>query len=179
MTEHIEVIQGDITRQTVDAIVNAANPSLLGGGGVDGAIHAAAGPELLAACRLLKGCATGGAKITRGYRLGIPWVIHTVGPIWRGGGHDEDVMLSRCYQNCFLLAAWHKIATIAFPAISTGAYRFPLERAAKIAIKETGHFLESHPTVRKVVFVCFNGAALKSYHKVLAEKPYGAAPLVW
>ncbi|MFH1970191.1 MAG: O-acetyl-ADP-ribose deacetylase [Verrucomicrobiota bacterium] len=163
MTEHIEVIQGDITRQAVDAIVNAANPSLLGGGGVDGAIHAAAGPELLAECRMLNGCATGEAKITRGYRLNVPWVIHTVGPIWYGGGHDEDALLARCYQNCFLLAVRHEITTIAFPAISTGIYRFPLERAVQIAVKETRLFLKSHPAVRKVVFVCFIGATLVGY----------------
>ena len=173
MTERIEVIQGDITRPAVDAIVNAANPSLLGGGGVDGAIHAAAGPELLAECRTLNGCATGEAKITRGYRLSAPWVIHTVGPIWHGGDHDEDALLARCYQNCFLLAVRHGIATIAFPAISTGVYRFPIERAAKIAVRETRRFLKSHPAVRKVVFVCFNGATLEGYRKVLAERPQG------
>ena len=176
MTERIEVIQGDITRLAVDAIVNAANSSLLGGGGVDGAIHAAAGPELLAECRMLNGCATGEAKITHGYRLSVPWVIHTVGPIWHGGSHDEDTLLARCYQSCFLLAVRHGIATIAFPAVSTGAYRFPLERAAKIAVEETRRFLKSHPAVRKVVFVCFNGATLDSYRKVLAEKPHGKAP---
>ena len=175
MTERIEVIQGDITRQAVDAIVNAANPSLLGGGGVDGAIHAAAGPELLAACRTLAGCATGEAKITRGYRLSAPWVINTVGPIWRGGGHDEDTMLARCYQNCFLLAVRHGITTIAFPAISTGIYRFPLERAAKIAVRATRHFLERQLAIRKVVFVCFNRATLNGYRKVLAERPKGKA----
>ena len=149
MIERIEVVQGNVTRQTVDAIVNAANPSLLGGGGVDGAIHAAAGPELLAACRTLGGCATGEAKITRGYRLSAPWVIHTVGPIWRGGGHDEDVLLARCYQNCFLLAVRHEITTIAFPAISTGVYRFPPERAAIIAVRETRRFLESQLAIQK------------------------------
>lgn len=176
MTERIEVIQGDITRQTVDAIVNAANPSLLGGGGVDGAIHAAAGPELLAACRMLNGCATGEAKITRGYRLSAPWVIHTVGPVWHGGDHDEDALLARCYRNCFLLAVRHGITTIAFPAISTGVYRFPLERAAKIAVKEARRFLESQLDIRKVVFVCFNRATLDGYRKVLAERPQGKAP---
>jgi O-acetyl-ADP-ribose deacetylase (regulator of RNase III) len=171
MTERIEVIQGDITRQAVDALVNAANPSLLGGGGVDGAIHAAAGPELLAACRMLNGCATGEAKITHGYRLSAAWVIHTVGPVWHGGGHDEDALLARCYQNCFLLAVRHEITTIAFPAISTGAYRFPMERAVQIAVSETRRFLESQPALRKVVFVCFNGATLDGYRKVLAKRP--------
>ena len=175
MIERIEVIQGDITRQTVDAIVNAANPSLLGGGGVDGAIHAVAGPELLAACRTLEGCATGEAKITRGYRLSAPWVIHTVGPIWRGGGHDEDALLARCYQSCFLLAVRHEITTIAFPAISTGAYRFPMERTVQIAVKETRRFLASQLVIRKVIFVCFNGAMLDGYRKVLAERPQGKA----
>ena len=176
MIERIEVIQGDITRQAVDAIVNAANPSLLGGGGVDGAIHTAAGPELLAECRMLNGCATGEAKITGGYRLRAPWVIHTVGPIWHGGRHDEGVLLARCYQNCFLLAVRHEISTIAFPAISTGVYRFPFERAANIAVEETRRFLQGHPAVLKVVFVCFNGAVLESYRKVLAAKPHGEAP---
>ena len=175
MTERIEVIQGDITRQAVDAIVNAANPSLLGGGGVDGAIHAAAGPELLAECRTLNGCATGEAKITRGYGLSAMWVIHTVGPIWRGGGHDEDTLLARCYQNCFLLAVRHEIATIAFPAISTGAYGFPLERAVQIAVTETRRFLESQLAIRKVIFVCFNEATLDGYRKVLAKRPQGKA----
>lgn len=175
MTERIEIIQGDITRQTVDAIVNAANTSLLGGGGVDGAIHAAAGPELLAACRLLNGCATGEAKITRGYQLSAPWVIHTVGPIWRGGGHDEDALLARCYQSCFVLAVRHEITTIAFPAISTGVYCFPLERAAKIAVRETRRFLESQFAMRKVVFVCFNGATLDCYRKILTGQPQGQA----
>jgi len=169
MTERIEVVQGDITRQVVDAIVNAANSSLLGGGGVDGAIHAAAGPELLVECRTLNGCATGEAKITRGYRLSARWVIHTVGPIWHGGGHDEDALLARCYRNCFLLAVQHGITTIAFPAISTGVYRFPLERAAKIAVAETRRLLKSHPAVRKVVFVCFNKATVEGYRKVMAE----------
>ena len=173
MTERIEVIQGDITRQAVDAIVNAANPSLLGGGGVDGAIHAAAGPELLAECSTLLGCATGEAKITRGYRLSALWVIHTVGPMWHGGGHDEDALLARCYRNCFMLAVRHGITTIAFPAISAGVYRFPLERAAKIAVEEARRFLKSHLAVRKVIFVCFNGATLEVYRKVLAEKPHG------
>ncbi|MFH1476948.1 MAG: macro domain-containing protein, partial [Verrucomicrobiota bacterium] len=135
----------------------------------------AAGPELLAACRTLAGCATGEAKITRGYRLNVSWVIHTVGPIWRGGGHDEDVLLARCYQNCFLLAVRNKITTIAFPAISTGAYRFPMERAAKIAVEETRRFLRSNPTMRKVIFVCFNGATLEGYRRVLAERSHEGA----
>ncbi len=173
MNARIEVIEGDITRQTVDAIVNAANSSLLGGGGVDGAIHAAAGPELLAACRKLGGCATGEAKITRGYNLPAKWVIHTVGPVWHGGGHGEEAMLAKCYQSCFLLAARQGITTIAFPAISTGVYRFPVERAAMIAVRETRRFLESQPAIRKVLFVCFNAATFASYCQIKAEKAQG------
>src|SRR5216110_268988 len=123
----IEVVEGDITQQKVDVIVNAANTSLLGGGGVDGAIHRAAGPELLQECRRLNGCATGEAKITGGYRLAAKWVIHTVGPVWRDGEHGEDELLTRCYRNCFALVEKHGIRTIAFPSISTGAYRFPIE----------------------------------------------------
>lgn len=170
MNERIEVIQGDITRQAVEAIVNAANSSLLGGGGVDGAIHAAAGPELLAACRKLGGCAAGEAKLTRGYRLAAPWVIHTVGPVWHGGGHDEDALLAKCYQSCFLLAVRQGITTIAFPAISTGVYRFPMERAAMIAVRETRRFLESQPAIQKVLFVCFNAATFDSYRRIVAER---------
>ena len=138
----IEVVEGDITKQAVDAIVNAANTTLLGGGGVDGAIHRAAGPELLAECRTLGGCATGQAKITKGYRLPAKWVIHTVGPVWRDGQHGEDELLASCYRSCFALAAQHGIRTIAFPSISTGAYGFPMERAARIAVRETRAFLE-------------------------------------
>ena len=138
----IEVVEGDITKQTVDAIVNAANTTLLGGGGVDGAIHRAAGPELLAECRTLGGCATGQAKITKGYRLPAKWVIHTVGPVWRDGQHGEDDLLASCYRSCFALAEQHGIRTIAFPSISTGAYGFPMERAARIAVRETKAFLE-------------------------------------
>ena len=129
LQDRIEVVEGDITKQAVDAIVNAANTTLLGGGGVDGAIHRVAGPELLEECRKLGGCATGQARITRGYRLPAQWVIHTVGPVWRDGQHGEDGLLASCYRSCFALAKEHGIRTIAFPSISTGAYGFPMERA--------------------------------------------------
>src|SRR5438105_451757 len=136
MGPRIEIAQGDITKLKVDAIVNAANETLLGGGGVDGAIHRAAGPELLDECRGLDGCATGEAKITKGYKLPAKYVIHTVGPVWHGGKHKEDDLLASCYRSSLALAAQHSIRTIAFPAISTGAYRFPIERAARIALAE-------------------------------------------
>jgi len=163
MPERIEAVQGDITKQQVEAIVNAANNSLLGGGGVDGAIHRVAGPELLEECRKLKGCPTGQAKITRGYRLPAKWVIHTVGPVWRGGNYKEDEYLSRCYQSCFALLEKHLLKTVAFPSISTGAYRFPLERATKIAVIETVNFLKRNNFVKKIIFACFNNRVYDCY----------------
>ena len=155
----IEVVEGDITRQRVDAIVNAANSTLLGGGGVDGAIHRAAGPRLLEACRALGGCPTGEARITPGFDLPARSVIHTVGPVWRGGGHGEDALLASCYRSSLALAAAHGIRTIAFPAISTGAYGFPLERAARIALTEIADHLARDAGIELVTLVCHGRTA--------------------
>ena len=152
----LEVITADITTLGVDAIVNAANTSLLGGGGVDGAIHRAAGPELLAECRTLGGCATGDAKITRGFRLPAKHVIHAVGPVWNGGGRGEDVLLASCYSTAVALCATHNLTSIAFPAISTGVYRFPPDRAAGIALKTVADALPSTPSLMRVIFCCFS-----------------------
>ena len=163
LCKKITVVEGDITSQRVDAVVNAANSSLLGGGGVDGAIHLAAGPELLAECRTLGGCPTGEARITGGYRLRAPWIIHTVGPVWRGGNQDEDRLLAGCYRGSLALALCKGIRTIAFPAISTGAYGFPLERATRIAVTETKSFLDANPTIERVFFVCFSKRAYEGY----------------
>lgn len=165
----IEVVQGDITQLKVDAIVNAANSSLLGGGGVDGAIHRAAGRELLEECRKLRGCETGEAKITKGYNLPAKWVIHTVGPVWEGGNYGEDELLASCYRQSLALAEQYKIESIAFPAISTGVYRFPLERASKIAVSEVNEFLESDRFVKRVIFVCFGQTAYDLYLKAMQE----------
>jgi O-acetyl-ADP-ribose deacetylase (regulator of RNase III) len=167
MIDRLVIEQGDITRQEVDAIVNAANPSLLGGGGVDGAIHRAAGPTLREECRQLNGCATGDAKITKGYHLPARWVIHTVGPVWQGGGHGEDELLARCYHSCFALVEAHGIRTIAFPSVSTGAYGFPVERASRIAVREIQRFLAQIPGLEKVVVVCFDGETYDNYLKAV------------
>jgi O-acetyl-ADP-ribose deacetylase (regulator of RNase III) len=161
-------VQGDITALQVDAIVNAANSSLLGGGGVDGAIHRAAGPELLAACEKLGGCATGDAKATPGFRLPAKWVFHAVGPVWHGGDRDEDHLLARCYSRCLELASEHKAASVAFPAISTGVYHFPSERAAEIAIRTVKQHADKSG-VSTVQFVCFNSATLEIYLRLLAS----------
>lgn len=169
MKIRIEVIKGDITRQKTDAIVNAANNSLLGGGGVDGAIHDAAGEELLAECRTLNGCETGEAKMTKGYNLPAKYVIHTVGPIWRGGNNNEKQLLASCYKNCLKLAADNNLRTIAFPSISTGAYRFPPEPAAEIALTEIMKFLKSNSTIEKVIVVCFSMESFQIHQTKLKD----------
>lgn len=156
ISDRITVIQGDIVKLEVDAVVNAANSTLLGGGGVDGAIHRTAGPGLLEECKGLKGCATGEAKITKGYLLPAKWVIHTVGPVWQGGQKGEDDLLASCYRKSLELAREHAVKTIVFPAISTGVYNFPSERAAGIAVSEITKFLQENGFPEKVFLVCFN-----------------------
>ena len=163
MISTIEIFKGDITKLKVDAIVNAANSSLLGGGGVDGAIHLTAGPNLLEECRKLNGCKTGEAKITKGYNLPANFVIHTVGPVWNGGNFNEDELLTNCYLNSLKLAVENKIKSIAFPAISTGVYEFPLERAAQIAIKTVKKFIQSDKSIQKIIFVCFDDRTYQTY----------------
>lgn len=165
MEKKVHIIEGDITKLEVDAIVNAANNSLLGGGGVDGAIHRAAGPELLAETRTIGGCPTGEARVSKGYRLPAKWVIHTVGPIWRGGQKNEDELLANCYRNSLMAAQELGLKSMAFPSISTGAYRFPLERATEIALRETGKFLETRENL-EVTFVCFGEKALRTYREI-------------
>lgn len=167
--QRIHIIQGDITRQEVDAIVNAANESLLGGGGVDGAIHRAAGPELLAECQTLGECPTGQAKITQGYNLPAQWVIHTVGPVWRGGQHNENELLARCYRNSLSLAVEYSIRTIAFPAISTGVYGFPLDKATDIALSEMKKFSSTNSHTQQIRFVCFSSEVYEVYCQRLSH----------
>jgi len=172
MEERVRMEKGDITKQQVDAIVNAANQSLLGGGGVDGAIHRAAGPELLEETRKIGGCPTGEARVSKGYRLPAKWVVHTVGPVWAGGHKSEEKLLAGCYANSFKAALDVGAKTIAFPSISTGAYRFPLERATEIAMEETKKVLDIDKTLTKVVFVCFGEDAYKTYQDVY-KKVFG------
>jgi O-acetyl-ADP-ribose deacetylase (regulator of RNase III) len=165
----IELLQGDITALRVDAIVNAANTSLLGGGGVDGAIHRAAGPELLDECRTLGGCPTGEARITRGYRLPAKFVIHTVGPVWSGGNRNEEKLLRSCYEKALELADRNQLQSIAFPSISTGAYRFPIDQASKIAVAAVREGLRERKGIKRVVFCCFSEADYRVYKAALSE----------
>jgi len=169
MNERISIIEGDITAQNVEAIVNAANGSLLGGGGVDGAIHRAAGPQLLEECRTLNGCKTGEAKITKGYKLPAHWIIHTVGPVWNGGESREEEFLRRCYSNSLSLAADKKIRTIAFPSISTGAYGFPIERATRIALSSIMAHISTSILPEKITVVCYSHGDYIIYTRAAKE----------
>ena len=168
-TSRIEVVRGDITKLAVDAIVNAANTTLLGGGGVDGAIHRAAGPELLAACRLLHGCPTGEARLTQGYRLPAKFVIHTVGPVWHGGNLGEPELLAGCYRSSFRIAREEGMKTLAFPAISCGVYGYTIEQAVEIAVGETRAALEANEEIEKVIFVCFGEEVYRAYARALTD----------
>ena len=174
INDRIEIVKGDITTLTTDAIVNAANSSLLGGGGVDGAIHRAGGPALLAECRQLKGCPAGKAKITGGHNLTAKYVIHTVGPVWMGGDRGEPKLLAECYRNSLRLAAEHKIRSIAFPSVSTGVYGYPVELASAIALNEIKVFLENDSTVDRVIVVCFDDETYsvykKNYREIISKK---------
>jgi O-acetyl-ADP-ribose deacetylase (regulator of RNase III) len=170
VAQRIEVVEGDITRLPVDAVVNAANEALRGGGGVDGAIHRAAGPELLRACAAIGGCPTGEARITAGFRLPARHVIHTVGPVWHGGARGEDEALASCYRNALALAAAHGLDSIAFPAISTGVYRFPPDRAAAIAVAAVHAFIALHAQPAHVVFCCFDAGSAAHHRRALAAQ---------
>jgi O-acetyl-ADP-ribose deacetylase (regulator of RNase III) len=165
MSAKLGIIKADIATLSVDAIVNAANNSLLGGGGIDGTIHRQAGPELLKECATLGGCLTGEAKITKGYRLPARFVIHTVGPIWRGGSHNETELLAGCYRSCFALAHAHHLKSLAFPSISTGAYGYPLEKACRIALREIHLAIKQYPELEKIVVACFDQKTLEVYQK--------------
>ncbi len=169
MKDRIEIIQGDITRSDADAIANAANTSLLGGGGVDGAIHRAAGPQLLAECRTLHGCETGRAKITRGYNLKAKYVLHTPGPVWSGGGHGEAEKLAGCYRSCLELASQYGCKTVDFPSISTGVYGYPVDKAARVAVSTIADYLASHGEIERVRMVCFDARTKAAYDAALSE----------
>jgi O-acetyl-ADP-ribose deacetylase (regulator of RNase III) len=177
MTQRIAILKTDITTLAVDAIVNAANSSLLGGGGVDGAIHRAAGPELLAECRLLGGCPTGQAKLTKGYRLPARFILHTVGPVWNGGNHNESELLADCYRSCFALAHEHGLRTLAFPAISCGIYRFPVGLAVEIAMRETRADLSARDAIDKIAFACFDDVVYTSYLRAFRDGQQGNSSL--
>ena len=170
LLSRLQVVRGDITKLAVDAIVNAANTSLLGGGGVDGAIHRAAGPELEFECRMLHGCKVGQAKVTKGYRLPARYIIHTVGPVWRGGEHDESELLTSCYTQSLELAAGLELESVAFPAISTGVYRYPLEGATRVAINAVHDFLVIHDHPQTVIFCCFDERTADVYRRAIASR---------